>query len=241
VEQGVLRVFVLHVKKNPVGLPGLDFEPLEEEVATFSLPDLTLRGVQALPWTSASRPYGATVLNGPDGNFYLYAMHKRDVYLARVPVGQLLNPSAWTFASGDPLAPTWSADSAQAVPLEWFNVPALLPQLGDGHGPSAQPWVTPYGSGYLATSKLADAFSDEVSVFTASTPAGPWTYYGPVAGTRASGLSSYGAFAMSPATNPIVVFSTNRSPFSQAPFTLSIQTYGPHFVAPLPNSLPALQ
>ncbi|HEV3449720.1 MAG TPA: hypothetical protein VG869_00810, partial [Acidimicrobiia bacterium] len=162
------------------------------------------------------------------------------VYLARVPAGQLLNPGAWTFASGDPLAPTWSADPAQAVPLEWFNVPALLPGLGDGHGPSAQPWVTPYGSGYLATCKLADAFSDEVSVFTAPTPAGPWTYYGPVAGTAAPGLSSYGAFTMSPATDPIVVYSTNRSPFSRAPFSLSIQTYGPHFVAPLPNSLPAV-
>jgi hypothetical protein len=117
-------------------------------------------------------------------------------------------------------------------------MPDLLSQLGDGHGPAAQPWVTRYGSGYLATAKLADGFSDDVSVFTAPTPAGPWTYDGPVAGTPTGGLASYGAFTMAPATRPVVVYSTNESPFSRVPFHLAIQSYGPRFVAPASGSLP---
>ena len=189
--------------------------------------------MQPLPIpVSASRPYGATVMAGPDGYLYLYGMQARDVFAARVPLGQPLAPGAWTFAAGDPLAPTWSPDPAQAVPLTWFGLPDLLGNLGDGHGPAAQPWVTPYGAGYLATAKLADGFSDDVTAFTGPTPTGPWTYDGPIAGTPTSGLVSYGAFTMTPATNPVVVYCTNESPFSRAPFRLTIQAYGPHFVAP---------
>jgi hypothetical protein len=175
----------------------------------------------------------------PDGYLYLYAAKDRDVFVARAPLGQLLAPGAWAFAAGDPLAPTWDPDPARAVPMTWFAMPDLPAQLGDGHGPAAQPWVTPYGAGYLATAKLADGFSNDVSAFTGPTPAGPWTYDGPIAGTPTGGLASYGAFTMSPASNPIVVYSTNQSPFSRAPFRLSIQTYGPHFAAPAGGALPA--
>jgi hypothetical protein len=242
VDHGVVRVFVWHMQHAQGRVPSLDFHALDLRVATFSLPDLNLLGVQPLPFpTSAARPYGATAFAAPDGDVYLYGMNGRNVHAARAPPGSLLQADAWTFSSGDPSAPTWSSDPQQAVPLEWNHLPPLLGALGPGAGPAAQPWVTAYGSGFLAAAKLADGLSDDVSVFTAPTPQGPWSYLGPIASTAAPGLAADGAMLRNATANPIVIYSTAPSPFLPAPPPLTVQDYGPHFEAPaiaLPPPLP---
>ncbi len=143
---------------------------------------------------------------------------------------------------GDPgTGPQWQSDPTKAVPLVVNNMPALLPQLGTGSGPSAELWVLPYQGGYLATAKPAEIFSGTVSVFTALHPEGPWTWKEdvaitpPTAGTGvpdASGLASYGAYTLSPSGTPIVVYNTNDFPFISNPPPLTIYNYGPQFVAP---------
>jgi hypothetical protein len=116
--------------------------------------------------------------------------------------------------------------------MQWSGVPPNIGQTGPGNGPAAQPWIVPYGSEFLATSKAADAFSPDVSIYTAPTAVGPWTFAGPVADTSASDVQAYGAFlrgATSP--NPIVVYSVNTT-FDPSPPPPSISNYGSKFVPP---------
>jgi hypothetical protein len=234
-----LRVFVLH--EGP-GAGAFPFTLLDVKVATFSLPGLALLGIQPLPFPTSNIPFGETsFLNPADGKVYLYANTYRNTYVARAPVGQLTTPGSWEFADGNAALPTWSTNTATA--MHWFNVPALdpalVPALGPGEGPFAKPSVIPYGSGYLATAKLADAFSDDVSAFTAPSPAGPWTYFGRIGTTQVGGMIAYGAFTrltLPGTSSPTIVYNTNVSPFVSNPPQHTIYTYGPHFVSP--NSLP---
>jgi hypothetical protein len=236
VENGVLRVFVTHARTTAPGPLGLAV--VDVEVATFSLPGLVFQGVQPLPFsTSSTQPYGATSFVDADGYAYLYGANQGNVFVARAAVGQLLVPGAWQFWGDTGTGPTWVPNQANAVALHWTNMPHLIPAPGEG--PRAQPWVRRSGTGYVATAKLANSVTDDVSVFTAPSPQGPWAYHGQVATTAAAGLIAYNAYTQTlPGTaTPTVVYSTNLSPFTTPP-PLSGQTYGPHFVAPFPNSLP---
>ncbi len=236
VENGMLRVFLWHVQGTGPG--EWDFTIIDMRVATFSLPLLQFEGVRPLPFpTSYTQPYGATALVPGDGYVYLYGAKQRNVFVARAPLGQVMTPGAWQFWGDAGAGPTWTPNATSATPLQWTNMPPVW-GTGSGQGPNAQPWVRPYGTGYLATAKLADVVSDDVSVFTARSPQGPWTYYGRIATTSSPGLISYGAWTGTlPGTStPTVAYSTNlASPASQP---LSGQTYGPHFFAPLANSMP---
>jgi len=238
VENGLLRVFLWHVQRTGPGV--LDFTIIDMRVATFSLPGLQLQAVQPLPFpTGSAQPYGSTALVPGDGFVYLYGASLRNVFVARAPLGQVMTPGAWQFWGAAGAGSTWTANAAGATPLQWTNMPAV-PGAGSGQGPNAQPWVRPYGAGYLATAKLADAVSDDVSVFTAPAPQGPWTYYARIATTTSPGLFAYDAWTGTlPGTSTsTVAYSTNL--LSTTPsVSLSGQTYGPHFVAPLANSMPA--
>jgi hypothetical protein len=238
-----LRVFVLHERRTGGG--AFDFVLLDVDVATFSLPGLALLGINALPFPTSNIPFGETsFLNPVDSKVYIYANTYRNTYVARAPVGQLTTPGSWEFADSN-AAPPWSTDPAAATPLQWINFPessldpALVPALGPGHGPFAKPSVIPYGSGYLATAKLADSFTDDVSAFTASSPDGPWTYFGRIGTTQVGGMIAYGAFTrltLYGTSSPTIVYNTNVSPFVSNPPQHTIYTYGPHFVSP--DSLP---
>jgi len=237
VESGsTLRVIVWHME---VGNGGpFNFQTLDMQVATFALPSLALQSVQALPIpTSGDRPYGATLLAAPDGYLYLYGRNGRNQYVARVQHDALLTGPYQFWAGG---GPQWQPDPNLAVPVT-VNGLSLPPSFGPGSGPSAELWVTPYQAGYLATAMPADALSSTVSVFTAAHPEGPWTWKEDVAVTPpdpssgvpdAPGLISYGAETLTPSGTPIVVYSTNTSPFSSSPPPRTIYNYGPQFVSP---------
>jgi hypothetical protein len=230
VDGSLLQVFLWHMQSTGSG-SALAFNALGMSMATFSLPSLTLQGVTALPFTSSAHPYGATAMRGPgpDGtDVYLYGTNSRNDYVARAPLGQEDNPTAWVFWTGV----AWLPSPAPAAPMHWTGVPPILPQLGSGEGPAAQPWVVPYGSEFLATSKSADAFSNDVSIYTAPTPAGPWTYAEQVADTSASDVQAYGAFLRNATSaNPNVVYSVNTT-FDSSPPPASIYNYGARFVPP---------
>lgn len=241
VNGSTLDVFLWHLQTGTGGPPALDFTPIDMRVATFSLPSLQLLGVQALPFpTDADHPYGATALV-TGGNLYLYGEAHRNTYVATAPLAQMGSSAAWSFWGGSSSSPTWQSDPAQAQPVAWANVPPVLYTLGSGTGPFAQPEVVPYGTGFLSTSKTADAFSDDVSMFTAPTPEGPWTYAGKVADTSASTQQnevSYGGLSFAVPGGGVVAYSTNASPFASNPPPLSLSVYGPHFTDPIPGSVP---
>ena len=237
IEDGVLRVFLCHV--TPTGPGPLDFEVIDVQVATFSLPGLQLQAVQPLPFpTSGAQPYGSTELTARDGYVYLYGETDRNVYVARAPLGQILTAGAWQFWGGSAATPGWTASGAARCPCNGTTCPPF-PRLGRGRGPKAEPSVQPYGSGYLATAKLANDVSSDISVFTAPDPQGPWTYYGEVATTPGPPLIAYGAWeaTLAGTSSPTVAYSTNLLAATPSD-PLSGQTYGPHFQAPIPGSMP---
>jgi hypothetical protein len=236
-----LLVFVLHVQRTGTG--PLDFTILDVRVATFSLPGLTLTGVQPLPFPTSSLAYGSTsfddATNAMAPDVYAYVSNQRNAYVARASVDEVLT-GPWEFWDGT----GWSSDSTQAAPMAWNGIPSSFDPghvFGPGSGPAAQPSVIADGTGYLLTAKLADAFSSDVSVFTGASPTGPWTYVGQVADTTQPDTIAYGAYtqlALPGTSGPTTVYNTNVSPFLSNPPPSSIQSYGPHFVVPDPTVFP---
>jgi hypothetical protein len=237
----VLRVMVWNLQSGGA----LGFQATGMQVASFALPSMQFLGVHDLPFpTDANHPYGATAMVS-GGNAYLYGDNSRNTFVARAPLGQFFDAAAWTFFTGYDASqqPIWGSQ-ANAQATQWNNMPYVNPAFGPGTGPDAQPWVQPYGSGFLATAKLVDVFSSDVSVYSAPTPAGPWTYAGPIATAGPhDGIDVYGAYTLSAnASNPIVAYSSNVTSLFGPPSPLTISTYGPHFVAPsspLPGFHPA--
>jgi hypothetical protein len=224
---GNLQVFLMHVRYSDGFVYGM-------KIATFSLPSLTLQGISAqLPFTDLLRTYGTTAL--VDGGFaYLYSTHDQDQRLARVPLTAVTNANAYQFWNGS----TWvsAANYNSAVALTFNN---MHDSAGiDLHAPIAGLWAVRHGNGFLGTAMLVNAYSQELGLFTASSPQGPWTYIGNAA-TTPSNRFSYGALTtfrlqgMSP--TPATIFSTN---IQATPNTIS--EYGPRFVAPanVPPPLP---
>lgn len=91
-----------------------------------------------------------------------YSVH--DVKVARVPVGQSLDFSAWTYWNGS----QWTAGESNAAPV--LTVNGLTGVEPD-----------PDGKGFVAVSVPSGIFSDTtVDLSYASSPAGPWTTPQPV-------------------------------------------------------------
>ena len=215
---GRLQVFLMHVRYNPFAVYGFN-------VATFSLPSLSLQGVSSqLPFTDSTHPYGTTSF-AANGYAYLYSTNDQNQRVARVPLGSITNGAAYEFWTGA----AWSTSSGAAAPLQFANVPT--PVVGINlHAPIAGLWVVPHGAGYLGTAKLVNQFSNDISFFTAPAPEGPWTYTGPGV-TTPSGVFTYGAqtaFGLQGMPGaPATIFSTN------VPGTATnITQYGPRFVSP---------
>ena len=156
-----------------------------------------------------------------DGGYaYLYSTHDQAQRLARVPLAAVTNPNAYEFWNGSTWVTEPNYNSAVALDLEQHAAarhgPERQPQIrytfGGTNGPIAGLWVVRHGNGYLGTAKLVNAYSGDVSLFTAPAPQGPWTYVGTAANTP-SGRFSYGAQTtfrlqgMSP--TPVTIYSTN--------------------------------
>ena len=171
----------------------------------------------AVPLAPALRAGATASVIG--STFYAYGRYELDGYVARVPLAQITTPGAWEFwgNAGTGGADGWVTDPQQAVPMTFIGRPGLHPDFGSGAGPGAPLSVRPHGTGYLGTAMLLDAFSDEVSTFTAPAPEGPWTYHGrihtsPSTSTPGDDLSSYGAllpYRFAGAPGPTVMYSTN--------------------------------
>jgi hypothetical protein len=246
-----LRVLMLHVRATAAAAP-FDFAVMGVEVATFSLPDLTLLSTSDLaPAAAPAPPYGQTAF--VDGGFlylygsrdaaYGYPFKVRYQQVARVPVGNETSSSQWEFAHVDPQtqAVTWSKTAGDASPMLFDPDGSGLAPATIDDGPRAPLVVTPYAGGYLGSAKLIDAFSDDVSTWYAPTPTGPWAYVG----EAVSGLPgdptatfSYGGRVVTdlPGSPPVLLWSQNHEPLSDVIADNTL--YKAHFAAPADASLP---
>jgi hypothetical protein len=243
---GGLQIFMLRVQSAG---SALGFQILGMEVATFSLSSFNKGGSTSVPWQS-SKSFGQA--NFSDGtHVYFYGSYnagesngsgspEQRHYVARALVGQVKNIGSWEYWNGT----DWTVNNpGAAVPMTFEpGTPAVDGYQLDGPAGGFSMTAAPAGAdyAYLGTAKLLDAFSADVSVFTADNPWGPWTYRGKVADTNFPGLSTYSAFthlALPGAPSPISAFSTNDQPFDTADQPVTISVYGPRFVPPLLNLL----
>lgn len=240
-----VHMFLWHLRSEPAPL---FFSIVGMAVATLSLPDLTVQSISAQPFAALPRVFYGATATVIGSTVYAYGRADRNGYVARVPITQVGISSAWEFwgnpEGGSP--DTWVTNPATAVPMTFSGTPPPLPAFGAGSGPGAPLSVQPYGAGFFGTAKLLDAFSNDVSAFTAPTPAGPWTYHGrihttPTVSAGGFGVSSYGAlfpFALQGDPGPTIVYSTNDFLFDGVEPPPNIGIYGPRFAAPDGGALP---
>jgi hypothetical protein len=154
------RLQVLYNEVRATGNGGLDAGVVGTALATFSLPDLALLGIHALP-LSAQTAWGSSILD--DGGFtYIYGSGSNPqpsgpkfAKLARVPLGGLGGP--WQFWTGT----TWSPRESDAA--------RLLSGVGTAFS------VTREDDRYvLVTVDSNVSFSSSVVAYTAPSPTGPF-------------------------------------------------------------------
>ncbi|MGB3737574.1 MAG: hypothetical protein WA964_21670 [Ilumatobacter sp.] len=167
--------------------------PVGTWVARYSLPDLQLVGMELAPDPSRSL-FGYSIVSDEDFS-YLYGHCYRQfdaagaigfdsecsphAYVARVPVGQFDDDLEYWTSSG------WSDDREDRLPVltSDISMPVSVQRFGDV---------------YVAASDEGDWFGDDVVVYTAAAPQGPWiesARYTP-ATTCGEGCNNYGSFVL---------------------------------------------
>ncbi|HEX6451471.1 MAG TPA: hypothetical protein VF060_18650 [Trebonia sp.] len=215
VDQGYLYVF--EQKNGPTDSPPpFDFGQTGMAIAEFSLPGMQLEGVTPT-YGGADVSWGVQLLReGPW--IYIYGVESgsglagKEVHLARARTGHLLG--SWQFSTGS----GWSSDPAASAPL--------LGNVGSSYG------VARVGGQYvLATT---DSFLDpQVYLYTAPTPAGPFTggtkiYTPPEAGGN---IYTYNVAAHPELTGPgKLVLSYNVNSFSLADLYANINNNRARFI-----------
>jgi hypothetical protein len=144
---------------------------------------------------------GGAVYDG--GYMYTYASQLRtctfcfasDMYVARVPESQIMDPSAWRFRAGA----SWVSDRNAATPVLRAAV--------------SNTDVQPYGNGFLLITKTVSFIGPPVEAWWAPNPEGPWRDLGTVYSvpapppSRVSGYTYREAYTY----NPVVLASTRLS------------------------------
>lgn len=161
VEGASLYQFLWHM-----GAAGADFEVLDAEIATFSLPGLVLQSITPSPaayvpttQTDGSVLYGVSVVNS-GGYAYVYGCEDglfgvKYLHVARVAGGQLTSPAAWEYwtASG------WSPAEAASIRI-----------LDNGADEMS---VVRTRTGYRAVMS-DETDGPDIYMYSAPAPQGPW-------------------------------------------------------------------
>jgi fibronectin type 3 domain-containing protein len=164
-----LQIFYHHYKNGGHG--PLDYLPQGTGIATFSLPDLTLRGLVPLG-NNPQIDWGTTLVDGHDGYTYIYGVEAANrvkyLHIARAPVGSVLGAADaptgnWTYWTGNVKAGAngWSAAEGDAARV----------MTGVGNGFSVE-----YRNGQyvLVTMDSDQPFSRDLFAYFATTPTGPF-------------------------------------------------------------------
>lgn len=167
--------------------------PVGTWVARYSLPDLRLVDMELAPDPSRSL-FGYSIVSDTEYS-YLYGHCYRQfdasgaigfdpdcsphAYVARVPVGEFDHELEYWTSGG------WSAERSERLPVlsSEISMPVAVQRFGDV---------------YVAASDEGDWFGDDVVVYTAPAPQGPWAEavrYTPDT-TCGAGCNNYGAFVL---------------------------------------------
>ena len=216
VEGDRLRVFVIEFIRTGPGI--FDFKWLGNAIASFVLPDLTLENV--VPAHSENNVmYGAALLED-GGHTYIYGTEdvsgtEKYLHIARVTVGNLLG--AWEFYTGT----GWSSEPTASA--------RLLKGVGNGFG------VVKVGNQFrLFTMDTLIAFSDELVMYSANNPAGPFGRRTHIYSTPESrhGLFTYDAHVHPEFTdaNGRLLLSYDVNSFDFNDLLADVDNYRPRFI-----------
>jgi hypothetical protein len=244
----VLRMFLSRMTGNSNPAPW-NFALVDTQIATFTLPNLSLVDIGPLPnGLNSGQDYawGGSAVTGVDNFIYVFGGRGdkqsadcdpgRERRVARVERGKLTT-GPWQFFDGT----TWSSDPTAAALLQ-FVADTPVPATACTAKPLDTLNVVPNPTGgYVAGGKLGEhpqpysLFGTEISKWTASAPEGPWHYVGKIAEAVAQpNQFSYGAslrFDL-PGSTPTVMHSLN----SFDDVAQNVWLYGLRFRPP--NSVP---
>lgn len=191
-------------------------------IATFSLPSLSFVSITTLATDPNLPIYGQSIF-ASGGYDYIWSSDSAGLvsygHVARVPVGQLSNTSAWTYFTGT----SWSSDPYASARISNGNPQAIVQRAG----------------GYVMFS--VPTFSNVMTSSYACSPAGPWS---PATDAYTIPQVSGDEYAYGPAVHPeidnasgqlLVSYDTNSLSASAS----NVDLYRPHFVrvglAPMPQ------
>ena len=185
-----------------------------------------------LPDTSSAAqfniPYGNWAAQ--DGTYvYLYGSARSSGfvisnYVVRAAPNNVVS-GPWEYWTGT----GWSADSTSAAAMAFE----------DGSAPMSQLRVTRYGNGWIGIAKRIDGYTEDVTAWYSSSPAGPWQRVPTPAGDGRIATTpipepedlAYGAALVDlPGAGWTVMWNVNALPISEV--EANIRRYGPKFVAP---------
>ncbi|MEI5097569.1 DUF4185 domain-containing protein [Streptomyces sp. PmtG] len=178
-DEDVLRVLLWTRATGPA--PWIFGVPAATEVATLTLPDLALEGInQIQDQRGVADPerrvlYGTTTVDDGDWTYVFGGNDAQTAsrpssyaYVARVPHGGLANPAAWRYWDGD----GWSRAGAK---------PRRVLGDGDQKGVGSAFTVVRHGGTYVLFTMAAGARGlTTVTSYWACSPSGPWS--GPTRG-----------------------------------------------------------
>ena len=255
VTNGALQVFLLHMERAS-GPAAFDWRATGVDVATFALPTLSLVGVS--PIAALSRPVGPDGVfvywaNGAlvhsDGYVYAYGRNRGgsdpsfEQWAARAPSAAIAGP--WEYWTGDDVTP-WSTDATLAEPMQFLDKDGNPAELAAGSPPTpgsrpdAHAFIVPHGAGFLASAKLVEVFSDDVSTWYSASPTGPWKYVGRAVTTPRSHpeqMLYLGRVVPDLPGGPIVMWSV-QIPGSLEGIANDLTTYSVRFAAPAAAAFP---
>jgi hypothetical protein len=156
-----LHTFVTRMKRTGSLGWAINFVYDETWIATISTRNGKVTNLRPAPNKSTKPVYGFSVASDVDwtylfGNHALYGVNTLDTYVARVPFGQV--DDAPTYWNGT----RWTIDSSSAASIhhggEWAH----------------RLHVFRHGGRWLAACKHDEFFGDELRIFEAPGPTGPW-------------------------------------------------------------------
>jgi hypothetical protein len=257
VANGTLQVYLLHLERAS-GPGAFDWRATGVDVATFALPTLGLISVS--PIAALSRPVGPDGVfvywaNGAfvhsDGYVYAYGRNRGgsdpsyEQWAARAP-SATIGTGPWEYWTDDDTTP-WSTDVALATPMQYLDAAGDPAELAAGQPPppgsrpDAHAFITPYGAGFLASAKLVEVFSDDVSTWYSPSPSGPWQYVGRAATTprtHPDQMIYLGRVVPDLPGGPIAMWSI-QIPGPLESIANDLTTYSVRFAAPAAASFPS--
>jgi hypothetical protein len=219
--QGMVKVTAMRMVKAP-GDAGWDWRVNGVDVVTLRTSDLGHVVTEHAPVTqdSAVKWGGGSILAGD--YVYIYGWRQDHQVVARTTLaGMVTQP--WEFlAYGN----RWTTNREAAVQPEIDRAPA------------AEFWMVPHNGGYLASAKLAEMNSTDVSTWWGATPTGPFRYVGQAALTAGFGspwITYFGRVTNLPGVGLTTVWSQN---YRTQHWPMDARYYGPQFAAPAAGSIP---